>query len=352
MPIVTRPNANAPPAKQLDLPLAIRHAPHIVREHGLVETHAYPLVSQGFPYWKTRRVPTSTAWRRYPELQLDSATAQVAIILDVDHPPQHWLNISLGSAFVRVPNWISSSKRGHGHVVYTLAQPVILAPVGRRRPLQKLARVAEYYAAVYDADRAYAATLTHNPVHPRYADATTWLRELPYRLDELAEAIPAGWRIPSKPRTAEGRNCSLFMAAMRHFGKRENLDDGCHSENVQEWIEAAFERWYADNRTGWHPNENKWIADSVSSYCRRNREQPRLTPHFRERQAAKGELSGIARRKGSIEAKQPWVALGISRRTWYRNQGTPAPKLSELRPWELLGISRPTWYRRRKVGLL
>ena len=269
MPIVPRPTANAPPDKQLELALAIEHAPHIVRRHGLVETHAHPRVSHGQPYWRMHRVPAPCAWR-YAELELDSATAQVALILDVDHDDaQHYLGIALGGT-LHTPNWVCSSPRGHAHVVYALTTPVLRTEAARRRPLALLGRVAEYYTQVYDADTAYRAVLTHNPVHPRYAGSTTWLREPPYSLTELAEVIPHSWRLPAKPRTIEGRNCTLFRAAMRFFGQPSQWDASTNPDVVHAWIAGKFREWYPGPQPGWHPNENRWIAKSVSRICTKN----------------------------------------------------------------------------------
>ena len=131
------------------------------------------------------------------------------------------------------------------------------------------------------------------------------------------------------------------------------------------------------------------IADAryVARWCWLN-----LAPHINvhdhspELQSLRGELSGITRRQGTpLDADpEPWAALDISRRTWYRNyryaeanlaqedekiskandpdafqhyrrmgissgkarrKGTPLERHPE--PWVAEGISRATWYRRR-----
>ena len=113
---------------------------------------------------------------------------------------------------------------------------------------------------------------------------------------------------------------------------------------VLTWIETAFDEWYAreGNTAGWHRNECLWIAKSVTRYCRENIRHPRMTAKFRGRQAWKGRKSGAARRQGSIEEAQPWLALEISRRTYFRHQGAAATTITELAPWEELGISSPS----------
>lgn len=336
-----RPNANAPPAKQFSLQLAIHDVPDLPRQHGLAETHRNPRVSHGNVRQWSRRVPTARAWSHYEELELHSARARTALVVLGPADPKRLWEIVLGNPLVCIPNWVAKD-----HAVYTFAQPVIIGPGVRPQPLALLAIVAENYARAYGANPNYE--LTHNPTHPCYAETTSWLREEAYTLGELAAPIPKrDRRIPEQPLTLEGRNCCLFMAAMKHFGKRGNLDAGCDADFVHEWLQTVFDDWYDNHREDWHPRENWWIAKHVASYCRENRLQPRRAPHFIGRQAWKGRRSGEARRLESIEAAAPWLDLGISRSTWYRHRGLPAPKLSDLRPWELEGISKRTWYRRR-----
>ena len=84
---------------------------------------------------------------------------------------------------------------------------------GQTRPLAALGRIAEYYALALRSDRGYVGVLAYNPVHSDYA--TVYPRCEPYDLAELARALPAHWRRPTRPSdfaTAPGRNCYLFAA--------------------------------------------------------------------------------------------------------------------------------------------
>ena len=80
----------------------------------------------------------------------------------------------------------------------------------RAKPLSYLGRVSEYYRASLGADPGYRGVLASNPVHDDYQ--TSYPRTEPYTLDQLAGAIPKGWRVPHVPTTGEGKNCSLFAA--------------------------------------------------------------------------------------------------------------------------------------------
>lgn len=337
-----------PPPEQIQssLALAIHDVPDVVRSHGLVETHRFPYASHGKPSWRLRRVPTGVAWEHYAELELHSATARTVIVLDCDTQPEHYLSVALGPT-VRTPNWIVSSPSGRAHAVYCLAHPVLHTDQAKLQPIVKLGRIAEYYAHAYGADTSYAALLTHNPTHSRYADLTTWLREEPWRLDELAAVIPLGWRIPPRPLTTEGRNCALFRASMRYFGHPKRWEDSLDLRTVLGWIERTFECWYPDNREGWHRNECTWIAKSVARYCRQNLSSGRTQAQFSALQAERGRLSGQARRRGTPreDDPQPWLELAISRATWYRHGGDPPASTTNEAPWLDLGISRRTWYR-------
>ena len=298
MPSISR---HPPPLEPIQLPLAlaIRDVPDIVRDHGLVETHSFPYVSHGKPFWNLHRVPTGIAWQHYAEIELHSATARTAIVLDCDTQPEHYFDVALGPT-VRTPNWIvSNPDTGNAHIVYCLARPVLHTDQAKLWPIVMLGRIAEFYTRAYDADTGYTALLTHNPTHNRYADSTSWLRDQSWRLDELAEAITPGWHIPPRPQTTEGRNCTLFRAAMRHFGQPKYWNDSLDLGTVLGWIERTFESWYPHHREGWHSNECTWIAKSVARYCRQNLRNGRTQEQFKLVQAERGRLSGQARRRGT-----------------------------------------------------
>ena len=89
-----------------------------------------------------------------------------------------------------------------------------------------LGRVAEYYAQVFESDPGYTGVLTHNPMAAAHGRGffTNWGPRKPYRLDELAEVIPFGWRIPKVALTAADRNCAVFDALRRFAGSPGNAE--------------------------------------------------------------------------------------------------------------------------------
>ena len=179
----------------------------------------------------------------------------------------------------------------------------------RPRPLAALGRIAEYYAVTLRSDRGYVGVLAYNPVHFDYA--TVYPRSEPYDLAELARALPAHWRRPSKPAdlaTAPGRNCALFAALCK-------LATRGSDEGLLTWARTL-------NREFAAPLPDSEVRGIWRSVCR-YRARWRVQGHQQGwlfRQAARGRRSGEARRAGTPleHDRAPWESAGVSRATWYR----------------------------------
>ena len=116
-------------------------------------------------------------------------------------------------------------KAGGGtHACWTLKHPVHRGESARKGPLKSLARVSEFYADALLADSGYCGVLSHNPMAAGHGPdfVTNWFHRSAYRLAELGEVIPLGWRKPTISVTAIGRNCSMFEALIKWAGKPEN----------------------------------------------------------------------------------------------------------------------------------
>ena len=212
---------------QLTLP-GIEFAPERVREHGLVEAHTWPLVSDGKVQGVVQasfRVHASVAWF-FPSLELRSATAWPVVCLDCDGTGGYSrLMGAVEDRDIPCPNWVVYRDTGGAHGVWCLARPVLRGESARARPLRLLTRATEYMAQKVEADAGYGQVLSHNPMVPVPAQRlrTDWLRRRPYPLQELAEIVPFGWQRPAVPSTGIGRNCSLFEAGMKWAGSPVNL---------------------------------------------------------------------------------------------------------------------------------
>ena len=323
---------NSTHPNQLVLP-GIESAPPKVRAHGLREAHTYPLVSrgnrQGRPF-TSRRVPASEAWD-YPEIEFRTPNSQPCIVLDLDGSSAlERVLWSVEKGRVLQPNWMVTRKDGGGtHMVYTLARPVLTGPDMRAAPIRALARVSEYYATAVEADSGYTGVLSHNPMARAHGPgfATNWGRREPYRLPELAEVIPFGWRIPKVPRTGEGRNCALFDALRRFAGSPENAEHDLFT--VAMAINQGFERPLS-------VQEVRGIAKSVTK--RRARWVARGAYYTPEQRTLwgreRGIRSGKARRKRTADRDSEIieaVEAGRSYRAVAREFG-----LSAMAVWKIV----------------
>ena len=273
------------------------------------------------------RVPAKAAWR-YPSIELRPENSFSCIILDYDIPDAviELYGQSYAGEWPK-PNWVVQRvSNGHSHAVWCLAKPVHRGADAREHPLKYLSRCAEWLAQTTAADRSYGGVLTHNPYGRsrgrRGRLKTHWGARQPYALSDLALYVPKGWRMPREPVTAEGRNWALFSDCMRWAGSSRNLGGDV--------IEYARER----NRLYVCPVEGvmsdgrvQGIARSVERYRARWIAQGRMGPdHSPDLQAARGKLSGAARRAKVAGRDHNIVSLaseGYSARAISRATGTP-----------------------------
>ena len=315
---------------QLTLP-GIEYAPRQVREHGLVEAHTWPLVSDGKVQGVVQasfRVHASVAWS-FPSLELRSATAWPVVCLDCDGTSGYSrLMGAVEDREIPCPNWVVYRDTGGAHGVWCLVRPVLRGESARARPLRLLTRATEYMAQKVEADAGYGQVLSHNPMVPVPAQQlrTDWLRRQPYPLQELAEIIPFGWRRPTVPSTGIGRNCSLFEAGMTWAGSPANL--GVPVLTALMVINAEVARKHG--KPSLDAGEVSGIARSVERYRAQWIKRGQFGPvgdaersaWGRERGLKGGPASGKARRKGTPleHDRQPWKEAAISRATWYRKR--------------------------------
>lgn len=255
-----------------------------------------------------RQVSPEEAWS-WPEVEFVTANSLPVLAVKVDGA-EAVQRVYAAQVIEGLPpfSWMAAAG-SDCHVAWTLARPVLQGAHARRKPLRALSRVSEFYASALKADVSFLGEISHNPEHSRFK--TTWGRREPYQLADLGRIIPFGWRVPAKPRTGIARRVALWETTMRWAGREANRDvevlpavlaanrqferplSPAHCRSIARWVEAARWRWAA---AGWH------------------------TAGFRERQSSRGRRSGAVRFEGSIEQAAPWVAAGISRRTWYRRR--------------------------------
>ena len=191
-------------------------APGELLRCGLRDAHTYPLVgkrdSDGV-IRSSRREPPKTAWTRELIELARTGNSYAALVFDCDSRESVELagGACGGNGPVPPPNFASArTASGHLQVGYFLGRPVHRGDTARAHPLAFLGRVSEYYRAALGADPGFVGVLCSNPVHGDYV--TTYPRDTPYYLPELASFIPKFWRLPKVPTTEPGRNCAFFKA--------------------------------------------------------------------------------------------------------------------------------------------
>lgn len=303
---------------QLWLP-GIEFAPPKVRAHGYLDAHVWPLVAR--VKGEAFRVHASRAWD-FPSIELRAANTWPCLILDCDEPAAavealYTNHRQGGGVALPRPNWtVQRRSSGHFHVVYCLARPVHRGEGSRVSPLRRYARVSEFYRQALEADGGYNGVLTHNPMCGGHRTGgrdliTTWGRRAPYSLDELAEAVPRGWRLPRVPTTEGGRNDALFRFLMRWSGMPRN------------WGRDVLDQALAMNARFEPPMEYAevfGIAKSVNKIQARNLASGQTQRQFSFIQAERGRRSKRRPDPNSERSLKPWDANGVSQSTYYRRK--------------------------------
>ena len=287
---------------------ALLFAPSELRACGLRDAHTQPLVGKrtaaGVRSWRTSP-PRAWAWPLVEWNRTGNSYAAIGFDCDSRDAVERAAASCMGGGDLPTPNvYATRTASGHAQIFYLLDRPVHRGEHARARPLQYLARVSEFYRATLGADEGHTGVLSSNPVHGDYQ--TSYPRDEPYALVDLASVIPKGWRVPRPATTGEGRNCELFTALCKR-GLRDTdrqLEAYAHTHNGQfsPALDAA---------------EVRGILKSVLRYRDRWRSHGHQQA-FLWRQASRGRRSGVARRAGSLTERQPWADLGVSRATWYR----------------------------------
>ena len=229
-------------------------APSELLAVGLADAHTHrPLVSTGkradgsMRSWRTS---PEKAWG-YPLLEWGrTVTSTAALILDCDSREaiERGFAVTMGYGDLPRPSvTIQRNASEHLQLAWMLRRPVHRYPGARSKPRQLLARVAEFYTEHMGADAGFVGVLSSNPVHGDYS--STWRDDangLGFDLPDLARAIPAGWRRPTRAadlRTEAGRNCALFasLCKLALGGSDEGPTDA--RARAQSGVPCAAARW-------------------------------------------------------------------------------------------------------------
>ena len=195
-----------------------------------------------------------------------------------------------------------------GHAFYGLEMPVHLNPTSSHKAVRFAGAVDVAMTHALDADPGYASLIAKNPTHRRWRTYTTG--EV-YSLNEVAEHLDLSAyadRRRNLPAVGLGRNCTLFDR-LRTWSYKA-IRQGWPS--YDRWHMAVLERAmaYNDFAVPLHESEVRATAKSVAKWTHRH-----FSPSaFSALQSARGK------RGGRPALGEPWEALGISRRTYFRRK--------------------------------
>ena len=247
-------------------------------------------------------------------VQQDGPTHKYWFVFDQDRTDAglHWDHINAPA-----PNIVAvNPHNGHAHLLYALETPVRTAPDGSLKALKYAAAVENALREKLGADPGYSSLICKNPLHSHWF-VKVWETEL-YTLDWLADYVELSQsqKCESSP-VGLGRNCDLFerLRKWAYRAVRQGWPE------YDRWFEAVFTRAQAYN-TFDNPlpiNEVKATAKSVARYTHR-KFSPEGFSAWQAKQGAKGGKIGgkISKGGGRKSLGEPWKALGISRRTYFR----------------------------------
>ncbi len=252
--------------------------------------------------------PTRTALQ-FRHIQPNAPLAVSWLVFDLDYPLAEigWKMAKLPPPTISAVNPVN----GHAHIFYGLNTSIAMSDTARDHPIRYAAAIQAGFIARLNADAGYAGLISKNPLHLLWQ--TEWINKL-YDLGELAKYVTLPKRLSVHASVGIGRNCTLFdeLRAWAYQWVRIYKKNGA---TLTTWHAAAVGQAESLNRFD-HPlpfSEVQAISKSVARWV-----WQRFTDDsFSALQSARGKRGG--RPRTTTKDGEPWVALGISRPTYYRH---------------------------------
>lgn len=247
---------------------------------------------------------------KFPHIQPNAPFEASWLMFDID---RQGAALAWEEAWLPPPTvTIINPTNAHAHLWYGLNTPVCLSDMARAAPIRYAAAIQAAYCTRLQADPAFAGLISKNPLHERWR--TVWVPKL-YDLGELAEYVtlkkeradhePHGW----------GRNCTLFDQ-LRAWAYQWAIEYERNGSNQQHWRCAVLGQ--AERLNQFEPplpsSEVRAIAKSVADWTWKNFSMR----SFSALQSARGQLGG--RPRTTTKDGEPWVAMGVSKATYYRRR--------------------------------
>lgn len=216
---------------------------------------------------------------------------------------------------------------GHAHLFYRLTTPVGKWGASSDKAVMYLTAVYAALARKLGADSGYIGNIAKNPNSQAWHTYTTDAPES-YTLGDLADWLDLpSWSETAAIRkqgydtsTAVGRNVALFHGIRKRC---YSLADQYSGRKLYREIVALADQYNATFEEPLPSNEIVNTCRSIYHYCSSSRfkaHKAKSDARFSALQAQRGAKSKRPPSATSERTTQPWLALGISRATYYNRK--------------------------------
>ena len=245
-------------------------------------------LTQGI-YPRFQRIALTKAY-----IQLNPPAMQHWLVFDIDRPNSAyaWDDANLPTPCAVVVNETNT----HCHIIYRLDSPVCTSDFANIKPLRYLDAIQRAYTAKLQADVNYSGLIAKNPFSQNHWRVIYFDIEACYTLDYLAEWVDLTklskcFQMACNE-VALGRNCALFDSLRKYAYKAIKQ---YRTGKIDAWRNHIVEQAMSMNvfSEPLQHSEIKGIAKSVANWVWKHMKQD--TEAFKQRQSARGKLSGKAR---------------------------------------------------------
>ena len=220
-----------------------------------------------------------------------------------------------------LPYWTAQNqKNGHAHICYKLEIPLCTSDFGSQKAIAYASKVQAGLAHKLGADEGYNHLITKNPFHSDWR--VTFWSEQAYTLDYLADFVELPKKLTKRQEVSGlARNCTLFDTVRKWAYKAIREYRG---RTYNSWLDTVLNQCQNVNATFPEQlpySEIKATAKSIAKYCWRK--DAYCYQEFIDRQSRKGAVGGAKSKGGGRPALgEPWIELGISRRTYFNRKAS------------------------------
>lgn len=217
-----------------------------------------------------------------------------------------------------LPQYINENPlNGHCQLVYQIRDPVTFYSRSKSAPIRLLTATENALRELLGGDKGFTGYLAKNALSSAHNVYITGAK--PYTLAELSANLDLERIEDITAATNDhtyGRNSGTFDAVrIQAYKIASKLN---YTQLYNECLSLA-QSHNARYDTPMSYNEVKGIAKSIAEYCKSQAYISSLSELQARKGAKGGKVSKRKPSKTSARTKQPWLELGISRRTYYRD---------------------------------